>query len=106
MKGKDILRKVEFLIGAENEVQRIILKTAGDEFIIFLGEIALNILEEVIPLSKYFKKKLRSHAQFIRDLGAKKKVKIEHRRRLCVRNSSTIVLMLKAAHSELKDRFL
>lgn len=97
MKGKDILQLAEFLMWAEPAIQVSVLKSANDEFIQFIGETALNILEEVIPLSKHFKSKLQPHAEVIRSLGT--------RRRLCVKQSELVALMLRAAHSELLERF-
>ena len=104
MKGKDILRLIEFLITADSSMQSSILKTVSEEFIQFIGETALNILEEVLPLSKHFKNKLLPHAEFIRSLGSKK-IKAENRRRLCIRDSEVVVLIFKAVQSELIERF-
>ena len=64
----------------------------------------LNLLEEVLPLSKHFKSKLLPHAEFIRSLGSKR-IKAENRRRLCVSNSELVVLMLKAVQAEVIERF-
>lgn len=98
------MQVVEFLLSADSTLQKSLLKAVHDDFITFLGEMALNILEGVIPLSKHFKRKLQPHAAFIRNLGSKR-LKATSRRRLCVTKSELIVSILKAVHSDLTERF-
>lgn len=104
MTGKGYLQFIELVLHAEKDVQKSILRAADADFIQFLGEIALNMLDEVIPLSPYFRRKLKQQASIIRSLGSRR-VKQNTRRRLCVKHSDLIATMLKAAMPYLLERF-
>lgn len=98
------LQYINLFLLANTGVKKGLLQSVHDNFIHFLGEIALNILSETISLSQYYKKKLQSSAMFIRAI-ASKKVKAKARRKLCIKNIAALSLMLKAVHSQLKNRF-
>lgn len=97
------LKLVKLILQADSDVQKSILRTVKDGFIEFLGEIALNILGGVLPLSFHFKNKLQPHAWFIREIGSKR-VKHKTRRKLCIKNLQILNLMLKAVTSHLTSK--
>ena len=92
----------EFLIEAEPNVCKSVLKAATSNFIKFVGEVAINILLENIKVTDHFLNKLRPHSKVIRDLGSKR-IGQKRRQKLCVENPRVVQLMLKAAISHLKD---
>ena len=105
MNTKKIISQLNFFIQANSSVQKSILRAADDSFIQFLGEIALNILEETIELSKYFKTKLRDDAWFIRKLGSAK-VKASARRKLCLKHLNLLLVMINAIKNKIKSQYL
>lgn len=104
MTGKSYLQFIDLFLHAEQGVQKSILRAADPDFIQYVGEVALNILEGVVPLSPYFKRKLKPHAQVIRSLGSSR-VKQVTRRKLCVKHTALVARMLTAALPYLRERF-
>lgn len=89
------LELISTIIKSNDKVVKTILKTCDKSFINFIGELSLNILKEVIILTKYYIKRLKTFSKIIRLIGSNK-VKIEKRRRLCVKYNNVIILLLKA----------
>ena len=104
MSQKNNIKIIDLFLQVDLKLQQSILKGASDNFIDFLGEIALNVLKGVLPLSSYYKKKLNDHAPFIRDI-ASAGVKRDKRRKLCVKYTSILTLLLKAVYINLKKKF-
>jgi len=104
MKVKELFCIIHLLTFADDKMRKALLRSCNDDMIKLIGETALNLLHEVIPLSPHFKSKLLDHAQVIRAIGSKR-VKGPRRRQLCIRHSNIVGLLLKAASSELEDRF-
>ena len=102
MRSKELLCVLQVLSAADVKMQKAILNACNDEVITFIGEIVLNLLNETIPLSPHFKSKLRDHASFIRSIGSKR-VKVQGRRRLCVKHSDIVGSLLRAVSSELEE---
>ncbi|NJL55649.1 hypothetical protein HC928_10945 [bacterium] len=73
---------------------------ASKEIIKFIGEVALNILEGHLPLSRHYKKTLSKHADVIRSV-ASVSIKPHQRKKLCVTSPDIIGLMLKAVYRHL-----
>lgn len=101
-RSKKNIDLAEFLIEADPEVCKSVLKTANSNFIKFVGEVAVNILLENIKVTDHFLNKLRHYSKVIRDLGSKR-IKHKRRQKLCVENHRVVQLMLKASISHLKD---
>lgn len=103
MNATELHRTVQLLSTADKKLQQAILKAGHDDLIKFIGEIALNLLQEVIPLTPYFKSKLTDYAWFIRLLGSKR-IKARKRRQLCVRHSHLVGLLLRATSPDWRKR--
>jgi hypothetical protein len=79
---------------------RAILKKCDDSFIHFIGEVALNVLQGSVPISSYYKRKLKKSADFIRSL-ASKSVKSDTRRRIILKQIATVLILVKAIKKHL-----
>jgi len=104
MKSKELFCIIHLLTFADDKIRKALLKSCDDDMIKLIGETALNLLHEVIPLTPHFKSKLLDHAHVIRSIGSKR-VKGSGRRQLCIRHSKIVALLLRAASGELEDRF-
>lgn len=96
---------IQYLSIAEPKVCKNILKSVGDDFIHFIGEIALNILIGNITLSDYLLDKLQPFSQTIRDLGSRR-IRNNRRRRICIQNHQAVCFMLKSVLPQLVERFM
>jgi cystathionine beta-lyase family protein involved in aluminum resistance len=84
----------------QETVIRAILKECDDSFIQFIGEVALNVINGNVSISKHYKSKLKKHAHFIRSL-ASKSVKSDTRRRIILKQIETVVTLVKAIKEHL-----
>lgn len=105
MKSKELLCIVQLLVSGDEKLSKTLLKGCSDDVITFIGETALNLLNQVIPLSTHFKSKLQDHAWFIRSIGSKR-VKVNARRKLCVKHSEIVGLLMRATSGDLEQRLL
>ena len=101
MKRFDKFEKLVNVVIDSNSISRkAIIRASSEAFIKFIGDIALNILNEVIHLSVHFLNKLDEHFSAIRKIGAQR-VKARTRRKLCVKNYNAVALLLKASYNYL-----
>lgn len=101
MKKLDKFRGVVNIILDSNiQIRRANVRAASEEFIKFIGDVALNVLKEVIQLSGYYLNKLDEHFEVIRKIGSKK-VKSKARKRLCIKHTNVVFLLLKAVYIQL-----
>ena len=77
-----------------------ILRSGSDGIIKLIAETARNFLDKRLPVTQYYKTRLREHAGVIRSL-ASPRYKLRRRRRLCVQNPEVIGLLLKAVLNDL-----
>ena len=77
-----------------------ILRSASEGLIKLIAEAARNFLDKKLPVTPYYKTKLREHAGVIRSL-ASPRYKLRRRRKLCVQNPESIGLLLKAVLNDL-----
>lgn len=82
------------------DTRRAILSGCSNDIIKFIGEVALNILEGHLPISRHYKKKLSTHADVIRSVGSRG-VKPFQRKKFCISNPDVITYMLKATWKHL-----
>jgi hypothetical protein len=94
---KMLICLVDVVIHSSSRQRIGLLKSCDKEFIQFIGQVALNILEQVVPLSSHYKAKLRRHADVIRAIGS---ARITHTRRqkLCASNDKLVVDILKSGY--------
>ena len=104
---KDSLKLVLIKVLVESDdviLNKAILKSVHDNFIELLGDIALNILEEVIELSPYYLGRLRPHEDTL-SLLSSSRVKGRRRRMICYKECDVITLMLRAVQDDLVEKF-
>ena len=77
-----------------------LLRTASDDQVRCISQIAANVLYGVIPIHHVYKSKLGEYKHVLRDLSDKKKP-IASKKQLIVRNSTAIVYLLKSAKTVL-----
>ena len=95
---------IQYLSIAEPDICKNILKSVTDDFIHFIGEIALNILTGNITLSEYLLDKLHPFSQVIRDL-ASRRIRNKRRRRICIKNYKAVCFMLKTVLPKVVEIF-
>ena len=78
-----------------------LLRTASDDQVRCISQIAANVLYGVIPIHHVYKSKLGEYKHVLRDLSDKKKAVVS-KKKLIIRYSTAIVYLLKAAKAVLK----
>jgi hypothetical protein len=96
-----LLCLVDIVIYSSTKQRIAVLKSCDKEFIQFIGQVALNILQSVVPLSKHYKTKLKRQADVIRALGSKRITHVK-RRKLCLSNDNLVVEILKAGYKYIR----
>ena len=84
------------------EQAKALISTSTQEQLNILSELALNVLQETIPLSKYYKSLLISDANVIRKLGDRR-VQTKKRRGLAELHIKTISTLLTACLKSIGD---
>lgn len=107
MKEKKNMRAIESQVRVladssrdTRNVRKAMLLNADAKFINLLGEIALNTLKGILPISRHYKKKLVNHSDIIRKIGSNL-TKPNQRKKLITTNPDTVALMLKAVFTHL-----
>jgi hypothetical protein len=95
-----ILCLVNIVLDSSDNFKKGIFKYCENEFIKFIGEVAINLLKENITVSEYYKFRLASDSSVIRSLGSRK-VKQKYRRKLCIRNYNIVSRLLKACYDDI-----
>jgi len=98
MKKLDKFRgAVNIILDSNTHTRKDIIRAASEDFIKFIGDISLNVLKEVIQPSGHYLNKLDVHFEVIRKIGSKR-VKSKARKRLCVKHSDVVFLLLKSVY--------
>jgi hypothetical protein len=95
--GRKVDRKLAlFLSESRNtKINRCIVKYCDDQFIQFLGEIALNVLQGTVEISSYYLTTLTNSAPVIRYL-ASSKVTVKKRRSRAVKEIVIVCTLVQA----------
>lgn len=101
-----ILRNIHFLellaYPTSNEQASALLATSTAEQLNIISEFALNLLQDRINLSRYYRSKLRKDAEVIR-LLADKEVGSKKRRNTAENNLNIISLLLKVGLKHIRN---
>ena len=93
---------VEFLLYAKSPSQlQAALSTLSEEQLKALGEIALNVLYGVIPITRHHKNQLSSYSNKL-DIIGNSSVSAKKRKSLITKNPAAILSLLTAARPVLK----
>ena len=84
------------------EQAKALISTSTEEQLNILSELALNVLQETIPLSRYYKNLLISDANVIRKLGDRR-VQAKKRRSLAEHHLKTISTLLTVCLKNIRD---
>ena len=87
---------------ASKQQAKALISTSTDEQLNVVSELALNLLQERIKLSKYYKTLLRKDAPFIRQL-ANRGVGSEKRRSEALNHIETTSILLRLCLKQIKD---
>ena len=79
-----------------------LISTSTKEQINIISELALNLLQERIKMTDYYKYKLMEDAPFIREL-ASRNVRSEKRRSEALNHLNTTSLLLRACLKHIRD---
>jgi hypothetical protein len=86
-----------FIAAASVKQRKCLLKILDREQVLALSEIAANILAERLPPTTSVKILTQRHRSFLTKLASKKQ-SLTTKKRLLTRNTSQLLLMLKAIH--------
>jgi hypothetical protein len=95
-----ILCLVNIILDSTDTFIKGIFKYCEIELINFIGEVSINLLQENISVSEYYKNRLGRDSSIIRSLGSRK-VKHRYRRQLCVKHHEIVCLMLRACYEDI-----
>ena len=87
---------------ASKQQVKALISTSTDEQLNIISELALNLLQERVKLSKYYKSKLIQEASFIREL-ANKQIGSKKRRSITLDHINTTSLILRACLKHIRD---
>lgn len=87
--------KLKSLVDANLNERKELIHSASDTLIKILCDCCLNILKEVVEINSQEKNKLKRFSNVIRTL-AKPKLNIENRRKLLIKNSGLIPVIITA----------
>ena len=93
---------LQLLLSTHRSQQRALLNTISPEQLNTLGEIALNILHGVIPLTKIQKKALTRYRNAVRVIGHKNRSQ-RSKKAVLLKNIKALVVLLKSAEPLLKS---
>ena len=87
---------------ASRQQVKALISTSTEEQLNTISELALNLLQGRVKLSKYYKYNLAKDADFIREL-ANRRVGSHKRRSLALSHFKTITLLLRACLKPIRD---
>ena len=91
---------VKVITTSDDKAVKAIIKTSPEQFIKFIGDISINILYEIIPLTVYYLDKLDKHSNIVRKIGSRR-LRSRKIRILCTKYSQIVTVLLKASYDYL-----